>query len=267
MILTAENYFSKEADMEYLSASQYKKFAGCLGSLGCEAKAMAELRGEWEEEKSTALLVGSYVDAHFEGTLDLFRAQHPEIFTKQGSLKAEYKRADEVINRIERDEYFMAHMAGEKQVIMTGEIEGAPFKIKMDSYFPGKLIVDLKCMKSLGESFYSADYGKMDFVRNWGYDIQGAIYQEIVRQNIGEKLPFKIAAASKEEYPDIDVIQVEQSLMDGALEEVKKNIPSILALKKGEYDPVRCEKRDCNYCKHTKKLTHSIWSSELIVNL
>ena len=267
MILTAENYFSKEAEKEYLSVSQYKKFAGCLGKLGCEAKAMAEIRGEWEEKKSTALLVGSYVDSHFEGTLDLFRAQHPEIFTKQGTLKAEYRRAEEVINRIERDEYFMLHMAGEKQVIMTGEIAGANFKIKMDSYFPGKLIVDLKCMESLGKSFYSADFGKMDFVRNWGYDIQGAVYQEIVRQNTGEKLPFKIAAASKEEFPDIDIIQVEQSLMDEALEEVKKNIPNILALKNGEYDPVRCEKRDCNYCKHTKVLTHSIWSSELVVNL
>lgn len=267
MILTAENYFSKEAEKEFLSVSQYKKFAGCLGRLGCEAKAMAELKGEWEEEKSTALLVGSYVDAHFEGTLDLFKAQHPEVFTKQGMLKAEYRRAEEVINRMERDPYFMAHMSGEKQVIMTGELFGARWKIKMDSYFPGKLIVDLKCMKSLGERFYNADYGNMDFVRNWGYDIQGAIYQEIVRQNTGDKLPFKIAAASKEEYPDIDVVQVEQSLLDAALAEVEKNVSNILSLKKGEYDPVRCEKRDCNYCKHTKILTNSIWSSELLVNL
>ncbi len=267
MILTAENYFSKEADKEYMSVSQYKKFAGCLGRLGCEARAMAEIRGEWEGKKSTALLVGSYVDSHFEGTLDLFKAQHPEIFTKQGILKAEYRRAEEVISRIERDEYFMSHLGGEKQVIMTGEIAGAKFKIKMDSYFPGKLIVDLKCMESLGKGFYNADFGKMDFIRNWGYDIQGAVYQEIVRQNTGEKLPFKIAAASKEEFPDIEVIQIEQSLMDSALVEVERNVPNILALKNEEYNPVRCEKRDCNYCKHTKVLTHSIWSDELVVNL
>ena len=267
MILTAENYYSKEADMEYLSVSQYKSFAGCLGRLGCEAKAMAKLKGEWEDEKSTALMVGSYVDAHFEGTLDLFRAQNPDIFTKQGALKAEYRRAEEVINRIERDPYFVAHMAGEKQVIMTGELFGTKWKIKMDSYFPDKLIVDLKTMKSLGERFYNADFGNMDFIRNWGYDIQGAIYQKIVEINTGKKLPFKIAAASKEEYPDIDIIQVEQSLMDAALAEVEKNVPSILALKRGEYEPVRCERRDCNYCKHTKVLTHTIWSSELVVNV
>ena len=55
--------------------------------------------------------------------------------------------------------------------------------------------------------------------------------------------------------------------MDEALLEVGKNIPQILSLKKGEYEPVRCEKRDCNFCKHTKVLTHSIWSSELLVNI
>ena len=267
MILTAENYYTREADMEFMSVSQYKKFAGCLGILGCEAKAMAELRGEWEEEKSTALLVGSYVDAHFEGTLDLFKAQNPSIFTQKGTLKAEYKRAEEVINRIERDEYFMSHMAGQKQVIMTAELFGVKWKIKMDSYFPDQLIVDLKTMKSLGERFYSADFGNMDFIRNWGYDIQGAIYQAVVEKNTGKKLPFKIAAVSKEEYPDIDVIQIEQSLMDAALAEVEKNVQNIVALKNGEYEPVRCNKRDCNYCKHTKVLTHSIWSDELLVNL
>lgn len=262
MILTAENYFSQEADREYLSVSQYKKFAGSLGHPGCEAMAMAELRGEWQEEKSTALLVGSYVDAHFEGTLDLFRAQNPQIFTKKGELMAAYKRAEEVINRIERDGYFMAHMAGQKQVIMTGELFGAKWKIKMDSFFPDALIVDLKCMKSLREDNYLKDYGHMEFIRYWGYDIQGAIYQKIVEINTGKKLPFKIAAASKEEYPDIEVIQIEQSLMDAALAEVEKNVPGILALKNEEYAPVRCG--TCNYCRHTKVLTHSIWSSELL---
>lgn len=267
MILTAENYYSQEADREYLSVSQYKKFAGCLGRPGCEAHAMAQLNGEWQDKSTTALMVGSYVDAHFEGTLDLFRAQHQEIFTQKGELKADYKRAEVVINRIERDEYFMAHMAGQKQVIMTGELFGAKWKIKMDSYFPDQLIVDLKTMKSLGDSFYVADFGNMDFIRNWGYDIQGAVYQKIVEINTGKKLPFKIAAASKEEYPDIEIIQVEQSLLDAALEEVAQNVPKILALKRGEYQPVRCERRDCNYCKHTKVLTHSIWSDELLVNL
>ena len=55
MILTAENYFSKEADREYLSVSQYKKFMGTLGRVGCEAEALACLNGEWEMKKTTSL--------------------------------------------------------------------------------------------------------------------------------------------------------------------------------------------------------------------
>ena len=57
MILTNENYYSPESNMEYMSVSQYKQFKRC------EAATMAELRGEWQQPKSTALLVGSYVDA------------------------------------------------------------------------------------------------------------------------------------------------------------------------------------------------------------
>jgi len=78
MLLTSENYYSREANEEYLSVSQYKDFMGTYGKPGCEEYALAKLNGTWVEamEDSTALMVGSYVDAHFEGTLDLFKAQH-----------------------------------------------------------------------------------------------------------------------------------------------------------------------------------------------
>lgn len=46
MILTSENYYSTEADKEYLSVSQYKNFVGSLGRPGCEAYAMAKLNEE-----------------------------------------------------------------------------------------------------------------------------------------------------------------------------------------------------------------------------
>lgn len=262
MNLNADNYFSQEAEKEYLSVSQYKRFMGSLGRVGCEAAAVAQLNGEWKEKTTDAMLVGSYVDAYFDGTLDKFKNSHPEILTQKGTLSAKFRKAEEVIERIERDKYFMAHMGGQKQVIMTFELFGVMWKIKIDSYFPGQLIVDLKIMKSLRDLHYVADYGHLDFIRYWGYDFQGAIYQKGVEILTGKKLPFKIAAASKEEYPDIEIIQVEQSLMDAALIEVERNIPTILALKNGEITPVRCGV--CDYCKHTKVLEKSIWSSELL---
>lgn len=265
MILTAENYYSQEANREYLSVSQYKDFCGSLGKIPCEAQALAKLNGEWETEESTSMLVGSYVDAHFEGTLDIFRAKHPEIFTRGGQLKAEYRKAEEIINRVERDEYFMKYMSGQKQVIMTGEIGGAPWKIKIDSYLPGICIVDLKVMKAIRETFWCHDAGYMDFVQYWGYDIQGAVYQEIVRQNTGEKLPFYIAAASKEKEPDIEIIQIDDAHLFEKLTEVESNVAKIVALKENDYVPIRCER--CDYCKHTKVLTAPIHYSELMTDI
>lgn len=46
MLLNNENYYSKEADQEYLSVSQYKNFMGTIGKPACEAQAMAMLNGE-----------------------------------------------------------------------------------------------------------------------------------------------------------------------------------------------------------------------------
>ncbi len=113
MELNNENYFSAEMQMRYMGTSQFKAFCKC------EAAALAEIKGEYVRTKSTALLVGSYVDAHFEGTLDLFKAQNPELFKRDGSLKSEYIQAEQIINRIERDELFMLLMSGKKQVILT----------------------------------------------------------------------------------------------------------------------------------------------------
>lgn len=262
MILTSENYFSEEASKEYLSVSRYKDFCGTLGKVACEAEAMAKLSGEWEMKKTTALLVGSYVDAHFEGTLDIFKAQNPEIFTKQKTLKADYKKAEEIINRVERDEKFMQYMSGEKQVIMTADMFGAKWKIKIDSHIKNKCIVDLKVMKSLREAKFVKDYGYMDFIQYWGYDIQGAVYQEVEYRNTGKRLPFYIAAASKEPEIDIELIHIDDQHLKEKLYEVERNTQKIVDLENGTYEPIRCG--ICDYCKHTKILTGPIHFSELL---
>lgn len=230
MQLTSENYYSKEANEEYLSVSQYKDFMGTYGKRGCEEYALAKIEGTWEEnmEDSDALMVGSYVDAHFEGTLDLFKAKHPCMFKKDGGLMAKYLKANEMIQRCERDEVFSHYMSGEKQVIMTADMFGAKWKIKIDSYHPGQCIVDLKTCQSINKVFFHHDIGYMNFLAEWGYYIQGAVYQKVVEINTGKKLPFFIAAVSKEKVPDIQVIAVEQNLLDEALAEVEHNVPMIL---------------------------------------
>ncbi len=243
--VTNENYFDPDVSMQYMGTSQFKTF------MDCEARGLAEVKGDFVREATTALLVGSYIDAHFEGTLDIFKAHHPELFKRDGSLKAEYVQAEAIINRIERDELAMKYLSGEKQVVMTGEIEGVPVKIKIDSFHPGKAIVDQKIMKDF-EPIWVPDLGKVNFVRAWGYDIQGAIYREVVRQNTGDLLPFFIDGATKQDEPDLAVIRVPDGLLDSSLEVVKSLIVSYHEIKQGIVPATRCEK--CKHCRATKVL-------------
>ena len=246
MKLTKSNYFSKEANLEYFSVSQFKAFEKC------SASALAEINGEYEREETTALLVGSYVDAYFDGTLEQFKQEHPEIFKKDGTLKAEYIQANSIIKRIEKDPLTMEYLTGRKQVIMTGTISGVPVKIMMDVYKTGKRIVDRKIVKDF-ENIYDTDKGRVPWFEYWGYDLQGGVYQEIVRQNTGLKLPFFLQAATKEKVTDLDLIEIPQHFLDFRLEHFAANIERYDAMKKGIIEPERCE--ECEYCKISKVLT------------
>ena len=178
----ASNAYNKKANKEFMSVSQFKNFSKCPNA------ALAEINGKYEREKTTALLVGSYVDSYFEGTLANFIRANPEIFKKDGTLKSDYTQAEAIIQRILQDKLFCEYMSGEKQVIMTGEIAGVPVKIKIDSLHPDK-IVDLKVMANFN-AVYDGENGSQAWFEAWGYDLQGAVYQEVVRQNTGKKLPF-----------------------------------------------------------------------------
>ena len=188
-VVTAENYYSPEMNMAYMGSTQFKAFEKC------EAAALAELKGEYHPPSSTALLVGGYIDAWFSGELPLYQAQHPEIFKRDGTLKAEYLRATEVVARMQSDELYMLLMSGRKQVIRTGEIAGVPFKIKIDSLLDGDTckaivqrfpntaaalgfcdgaIVDQKAMKDMADVWSAEDHCKIPFIEFYGYDIQGA---------------------------------------------------------------------------------------------
>lgn len=259
--LTNDNYYSAEADAEYMSVSQFKDFKGTWGIKGCEFMAMERLRGEYPEKKGLPLLVGGYVDAWFEGTIEKYKAEHPEIIKKDGTLKADFVQADYIIERVQRDPMFMYYMSGDKQVIMTGDIAGIKWKIKIDSLLPDT-IVDLKVMSQIDRNKWVEDIGEyLDFVRYWGYDIQGAVYQEIVRQNTGNKLPFVIAAVTKEDEPNIELIEVDQVYLDDALNRVKRESPLVSDLKLGLSEPEKCG--ICGCCRKNKVLLEPIKLSML----
>ena len=270
--LTSENYYTQEMNMAYMSASQYKAFEKC------EAAALAEVRGEYTPASSTALLVGGFIDAYFSGESALYQAQHPEIFKRDGQLKAEYLHAQDVINRMLEDRLYTLLMSGEKQVIRTGIIAGVPFKIKVDSLldratcesivkeFPNTAaalgfcdgaIVDQKAMKDLADVWSDDAHCKLPFVEAYGYDIQGAIYQEIE----GHNFPFVLAVGTKEAEPDLAALYIADDDLAAKLAEIEDNAPRYQAIKEGREEPRRCE--CCDYCKMTRKLDRIVNYKEL----
>lgn len=242
MRLTPENYYSAEANNEYLSASYVKAF------LRCEAAAEAERNGEWTQETSTAMLVGSMVDAILTDDLSAFLAAHPEVRKKDGTLKADFVQASEMAERALRDSVFRASLDGEHQKILTGEIGGMMFKAKLDCYVPGEKIVDLKTTRDMKPVFVP-NYGRVDFATAWDWPLQLAIYRELE----GNRLPCYLAVITKETPPDIAVIRIPDSRLDTEIEVLKTKLPRIDAVRSGMISANRCGK--CAYCRATKVLT------------
>ena len=282
MKLTSKNYYGLAANKEFMSVSQFKQFQKC------EAMALAGLNGEYERPKSKALLLGSFVDEMLTGTKkskvkfiydnfsELFQKSSKicklddagrltfisdyltDIFNEENKPYSEIVQAFGTIERVKQQPLMRQHFKSKHQTIMTGEIAGVPFKIKMDNYKPGEFIADCKYMSSLRSPNMFEP-----MVKYWGYQYQGAVYQEIVYQNTGKRLPFYLDIATKETPAHLAVAQINQYDLDEALETVKALAPRFQAIKNGEIKPNRCDEYDCNYCTETSIITEPIDSNYL----
>jgi hypothetical protein len=260
--LTRDNYYSNEADRQYFSVSQYKSF------LRCEAAAMAKLAKGYEEPKSDALLLGSYVHSWLDGTIEEFKQENPSIFSTRGAskgqLKSQYQNANEMIRVLENDPFCMMALDGEKEVIFTGELFGVPWKIRIDVYNPQHMrMADLKTVKNIRERHYINGIGWGSFVEAYGYITQMAVYTEIERQNRGgDYLENYIVAVSKEVIPDKEIITIDRESLDNELNVVGEKMERIREVKAGKLQPKRCE--SCSYCKRTKMLSSVTHYMDLI---
>jgi hypothetical protein len=253
MELTEQNYYENHS---YMSASLFKDF------LKCPACAMAKLNGEWKPEKSKALILGSYVDESLTGTpesqREFLQKHEKDIFKKGGGKYADFEKADEAVRIVKGQPLMMKYLDGEHQKVMTGEIAGVPFKGKFDSYKEGEFIADLKYVVSLRSPNLFENV-----VSYWGYDIQGAIYRELVRQQTGKTLPFYLVMVTKESPAHFTVCEISNENLDRALEVVKQNVGTFWQMRNGEIPAERCEEYDCDYCTSTEVLTEVI-DSELL---
>lgn len=251
LLLTQENYFSKEADLEYMSVSQYKNFKQC------EAKALNDLQQDAQDNKQ-AFIEGHLFEELVAGDPKLFMAQHPEMISSRGAttgqLKAEFKKVVEAAEKFNSQPFFRKIIDNcEKQVILIGEIKGVKVKCCLDLLDKeNNAIYDIKCMKDFNEQWSKEEKKYIPWYYAWGYVLQLAVYQEIARQNFNKTFDTHLIAATKENVPDITALKIDNSLLELELEEFKNNIKRYNNIKLGLESPIACG--CCDYCKRTKNI-------------
>src|SRR5690625_4795688 len=248
MKLTRSNYFSIEANQKYMSVSQFKDFTPAYN--GCEASALAKVKGEWEQPSITAFVEGHYVHAWNEGTLDEFKANNPDLYSSRGKtsgqLKANFQHCNKMIEVLESDPLVMKALAGEKEVIMTAELFGIEWKCMLDSYQPEVgLFADLKTLRSMDGKFWNSDAQAYEnFLEHYGYIVQMAVYAEIERINSGREnwlIPHMVVV-TKQDPPDHEIIYFDYEAIQSHLNIVESHIERVKSVKNGEVEPIRCDK-------------------------
>ncbi|MFJ6415048.1 PD-(D/E)XK nuclease-like domain-containing protein [Terribacillus saccharophilus] len=255
MTLTQANYHSTEANRDYFSVSQFKRFDQC------EAKAMAELKGEFKEPTTNALLVGSYVHAAFESDEafnEILTQNSDAIFKNNGSKYADFETADRMIEALKNDDLSMFALTGEKEFIMTAELFGVPWKMKADNInLERGFFSDIKTTQELHKRYWSNKYvGWVSFIEAWDYVLQMALYRLVIKANTGKELTPYIVAVTKENPCNKAVVHFDESRFAFEEDYLEMRMERFKKVKSGEEEPISCG--NCNYCRQTKKLADTI---------
>lgn len=277
-VLTDENYYGREADMHYMSCSQYQSFCNC------EAATIARMRGEWEPSNpSDALFQGQYFHAALEseeaferfcrdGEEKIFKmkirkdkATGIETVERTGKY-APFLKLDEMANVVREKAGSILEWPGQNELFMTGEIGGIPWRMKMDKYASGRRIIDYKTSANLHEDFYNpATKQRESFIEKYGYMMRAAVYGEIERQNAqADGFPvFIIIGVSKQDPPDFEVYMLnDDNRWMLELENLKPRLIRFQRIKEGHENPRRCGM--CEYCRKTKQFTRILSYTDLM---
>jgi hypothetical protein len=260
------NYYTREADANYMSCSQFQDFQRC------EAATIAKMRGIWKPSKeSDALFQGRYFHSAMESkkAFDAFCEENFDKIFKTKTTKARgteivgkyapFETLDGCLNVMKNDPLFSRLIAlpGHNELFMTGNLGGVRWRMKMDKYISaGRQIIDYKTSSNLWEIHFNVQTReRQSFIEEYGYMMRAAVYGEIERQNANaETFPtFLILAVTKQDPPDRDIFMLnDDARWNLELEKVKAKIPHIQRLKEGNENPRRCGL--CEYCRYTKIL-------------
>ena len=180
--LLGEDYYSVASARQYWSISQYKRFREC------EARGIGGARGRvGRPKRQHSPLVGNMVHSYFESpeAHKKFMDENADAMISKagktkGQLKSDFLVGQRMIERLEADKEFMEYYVGQKEVAVTGKIEGVEFKGKIDclnakratSWIsrPQNQILIARSgfrMKQVGEIFKSAGLKLGDIFFKW----------------------------------------------------------------------------------------------------
>lgn len=261
--ISDDNYYSNEANWQFMSVSQYKDF------LQCEAAAVAKLNGWQPSSDQTALYVGNYVHSYFESleTHEVFKDLNKErLFSSRkpyGLLKT-YQVAENMIDALNRQKSFKTLYQGNKEAIVTGELYGVDWKAKIDCLnIEGGYFVDIKTTKGpMNRKIWNEKYGeRVSWVADYGYILQMAVYQRLLELRYGKILTPIIAAVSKEDPPAFRLITLDEQMMLFEISQMAQNIDHISNVKNGVEAPTYCG--ECEYCRRNMQITEFVNSENL----
>lgn len=253
--LTDNNYYSNDANWHYRSKSQYWEF------LQCEARALAELKGEYEPDRNeTPLLFGNYLHSYFESEeahakfLDDNKKSLYKYGNPEKGIKRDFLLADKCIDALKDDDGFNALYQGTKETIVKGEIDGVKWMGKIDCLdLDHGRFYDLKTVDDIHKKHWDEDLHQyVDFTKARGYDTQMAIYKELIKQTFDVDCDPYIIAVSKQSVPDKAVIAFDDNDLREALNDVRMRQEHINAVINGETEPKACG--ECEYCRMHKQL-------------
>lgn len=260
--LTKDNYYSHYTDFDYMSFSVFKDFEKC------EAAALAKVKNDWQPTSDpTSLLVGNYVHSYFESQEaheQFIDENKKEMISSRGKtkgqLKSDYKVADSCIEALSGDDFFkQVYGPGKKEVIVTGEINGRLWKGKIDSLVLDQgYFCDLKTVDDIHKKHWNeADHNWDNFIFTRQYEMQMAIYEELIRQTFDVECEPFIFAVSKQTPPDHEAFHFEsdeaQFRMQEAMDHILQNQDRYWRILMGEEKPIGCG--HCEYCRKVKKLS------------
>jgi hypothetical protein len=267
VILTTENYHSRESNLAYWSHSQFKAF------VECPARAVAELSGQYVRKPSAAMAFGSLLDRALtapEKLKDFMTG--PESFDADGSSfffdskgkprdNAAMRAYVSVLARIQSDPFLADGLkTWKRQAIFTGSIGGRPWKVMLDFWVdtPGlETIIDLKNMADFDDDWaddpLTGKRVKLPWYDAWGYFRQMAVYREVVRQNIGTEPLVALFAFTKQDPPDAVSVAFDSSMatdrFSREVAKVAEQMELFDSIKRGAAPAVGCDQNDCPWCR------------------